>query len=184
MVVTNMLYGMVRCNEIVIKNFKGEFMDSLNTDTDQVRTIELASLSDRLAAALLDGVITGIIVLLPLFSIYGLDGVKELISKYGIVYALIMSVIGQSVYLLLNGKLLYKYGQTIGKRYIEIKIVTLDGNLPSIRESYVLRNLVVNCLNLIPLIGRFVSFVDVVFIFRKDRRCIHDLIAGTKVIEA
>jgi uncharacterized RDD family membrane protein YckC len=35
-------------------------------------------------------------------------------------------------------------------------------------------------LGLIPLY----AIVDALFIFRGDRRCIHDMIAGTRVIEA
>jgi len=35
-------------------------------------------------------------------------------------------------------------------------------------------------LGLIPLYG----LVDILFIFRSDRRCIHDMIAGTQIVEA
>ena len=34
-------------------------------------------------------------------------------------------------------------------------------------------------LGIVPLFG----IVDVLFIFREDRRCIHDMIAGTRVIQ-
>jgi uncharacterized RDD family membrane protein YckC len=36
---------------------------------------------------------------------------------------------------------------------------------------------------LIPVIGGFLPLVDVLFIFRHDRRCIHDLLAGTNVVK-
>lgn len=36
----------------------------------------------------------------------------------------------------------------------------------------------------IPLAGAAFGLVDILFIFRADRRCIHDLIAGTHVVTA
>ena len=35
----------------------------------------------------------------------------------------------------------------------------------------------------IPFAGGIFSLIDCLFIFREDRRCIHDLIAGTKVVD-
>ena len=37
--------------------------------------------------------------------------------------------------------------------------------------------------SMVPMLGGFASLVDALCIFREDRRCIHDLIAGTRVIE-
>jgi len=36
----------------------------------------------------------------------------------------------------------------------------------------------------IPFIGGFLALIDILFIFREDRRCVHDMIAGTVVVEA
>jgi uncharacterized RDD family membrane protein YckC len=33
------------------------------------------------------------------------------------------------------------------------------------------------------LLGAFYSIADVLFIFGKDRRCLHDLLAGTRVVQ-
>ena len=33
-------------------------------------------------------------------------------------------------------------------------------------------------------VGQIVGIVDSIFIFRKDKRCLHDLIADTRVIKA
>ena len=35
----------------------------------------------------------------------------------------------------------------------------------------------------IPLIGSILGITDILFIFGQERRCVHDLIAGTKVID-
>jgi hypothetical protein len=43
------------------------------------------------------------------------------------------------------------------------------------------RYLPVQVVGSIPVLGMFASLVDVLFIFRDDRRCVHDLIAGTQV---
>jgi uncharacterized RDD family membrane protein YckC len=72
-------------------------------------------------------------------------------------------------------------GQTIGKMVMNIRIVNFHTNenggfVPNVLMRGILNGL----LGFIP----FYALVDVLFIFRDDRRCIHDLIAGTKVIEA
>jgi uncharacterized RDD family membrane protein YckC len=36
---------------------------------------------------------------------------------------------------------------------------------------------------IVPLLGLIVAPVDVLFIFRNDHRCLHDLIADTKVVK-
>jgi uncharacterized RDD family membrane protein YckC len=146
--------------------------------------IKLASLSDRFFAALVDGGIMALLIFLPLVIIYGLDGMLELQTQYGILYIATIFAIGQVIFLLIQGRLLFKYGQTIGKRYLEIKISDLNGNLPSFGTIYGLRYLSISIIPLIPVIGGLLGLVDILCIFRKDRRCIHDLIAGTKVIAA
>jgi uncharacterized RDD family membrane protein YckC len=37
---------------------------------------------------------------------------------------------------------------------------------------------------LLPTVGPFAGLIDVLFIFLKDRRCLHDHIAGTVVVRA
>jgi hypothetical protein len=37
-------------------------------------------------------------------------------------------------------------------------------------------------LRLVPILGAIFWITDSLFIFRADRRCLHDLMAGTKVV--
>jgi uncharacterized RDD family membrane protein YckC len=76
-------------------------------------------------------------------------------------------------------------GQTIGKRIVGIRIVrAADGSPPGFVHAWLLRDFVRGILCSIPVLGRIFCLVDLCFIFRADRRCIHDLIAGTRVISA
>ena len=47
-----------------------------------------------------------------------------------------------------------------------------------------LREIVPAVIGMVPLLGGIFSIVDACFIFRGDQRCIHDLMANTKVIRA
>ena len=38
--------------------------------------------------------------------------------------------------------------------------------------------------SMIPLVGVLLVWVDILMIFRRDRRCAHDLVAGTRVVKA
>lgn len=77
-------------------------------------------------------------------------------------------------------------GQTIGKRVFGIRIVKLaDGTLPGFVQGWLLRNFVPGIIGLVPMgLGLLFSIVDACFIFRADRRCLHDLIATTRVVRA
>jgi uncharacterized RDD family membrane protein YckC len=71
-------------------------------------------------------------------------------------------------------------GQTIGKRFLDIRIVdVVTGQNAGFGTNVVMRAWVDSLLNVIP----FYSLADVLFIFRDDRRTIHDLLAGTHVVE-
>lgn len=76
--------------------------------------------------------------------------------------------------------LLVRDGQTIGKKIVSIRIVSVEtGQNAGFGSNVVMRAWVNSLLSTIP----FCAFVDILFIFRDDQRCIHDLIAGTHVVE-
>ena len=76
-------------------------------------------------------------------------------------------------------------GQTIGKRLLGIRIVRFgDGSNPGFVRAWLLRSLVVGLIGTLPMVGNVFMIVNYAFIFRADRRCLHDLIADTKVVKA
>lgn len=76
--------------------------------------------------------------------------------------------------------LLYKAGQTIGKRIMGIRITRPDGSHPSLWRSLALRYVLNGFLIAIPLY----ALIDPAFILQPERRCLHDYLAGTIVIKA
>ena len=86
-------------------------------------------------------------------------------------------------FLVLHGYLLSRYGQTIGKRIMGIAIVTLDNRVPPFFQLIVQRYLIQWLAGRVPMVGGILRLVDILAIFRADKRCIHDHLAGTKVID-
>ena len=64
------------------------------------------------------------------------------------------------------------------------RIVTLDGRLPSMVDLVFKREASFTFIAEIPVVGLYLLLIDILFIFSRQRRCIHDLIAGTRVIKA
>lgn len=86
-------------------------------------------------------------------------------------------------FFVLHGFLLQQYGQTIGKRMMGIAIVTMDNQKPAFLLLIVQRYLSQWVMGMVPVIGIFLRLVDILAIYRADKRCIHDHIARTKVID-
>lgn len=80
--------------------------------------------------------------------------------------------------------LLHRNGQSIGKRLLRIKIVRTDGSRASLARIFFLRGLLSRIPAVIPVIGYLYVLVDACMIFGDSRRCLHDRIAGTRVIKA
>lgn len=83
-----------------------------------------------------------------------------------------------------NLSLLYQDGRGIGKRLLTRKVVRRDGIRASRGQGFSLRILVPGIVCRVPLPGALFAPVNIVFIFREDRRCIHDRMADTRVIAA
>ena len=146
---------------------------------------ELADRGARLAAKILDGLIgiggIGIMaaIMIPVALTQG-----DSASKTRFIMVALLGVALTLGVLAWNLTWLYRYGQTIGKRIVKIKIVRSDGDRASLGRILGLRIILVTILESIPFLGGLFSLVNICFIFRDDRRCIHDLMADTVVVKA
>lgn len=144
--------------------------------------IPLASRWARLGGILIDALI-GIAVSLPVVYALGLWDklTTQTINPLDVV---LFTVIGFILYLAIHGYLLATRGQSIGKWLLNTRIVDKESNniLP-LWKVMTLRVLPVSIVSQIPVLGGLLSLADGLFIFGKEKRCIHDYIAGTKVVK-
>ncbi|MES2674498.1 MAG: RDD family protein [Pseudomonadota bacterium] len=142
----------------------------------------LASLWQRSLAAFLDM----LIILIVFIPVMYLTGIFDEISK-GVLPStaqnLLMEAFYLAVFAFFNGKLLVKTGQTMGKRIIGIKIVDLNGRVPTLKQHLLKRYAVYFLPGQIPVVGYIFPIVNLLSIFGEERRCIHDYVAGTKVVQ-
>ena len=145
----------------------------------------LAGRGRRLLATLID------LILVPAvsFLIMLVSGVLEHAEDFaGNQWMLRVLGLGIAGYLLLNGYLLYRRGQTVGKLVMGVAIVNAeDDRVPPFWKLICIRALFFPLLYL-PLGYAFagpltlLGLLDPAFIFRRSRRCLHDQAAGTRVI--
>ena len=66
---------------------------------------------------------------------------------------------------------------------MNIRIVQLDGSPVGFGSGVVLRVWVIGLITAIPYRGGLIGLADILWIFGSERRCLHDYIASTCVIE-
>jgi uncharacterized RDD family membrane protein YckC len=150
---------------------------------DPAAGIGLADRGTRLGANMLDGLIVGVAVYLPIIVaavIGGAAGTREAGSDAALGIGLLTAFVGFVVWLGFTIKFMAANGQSIGKKATGIKVVRRDGSPAAVSRLLLLRNVVNIALSLIPLYG----IIDALFIFGEARRCVHDYIADTIVIKA
>jgi uncharacterized RDD family membrane protein YckC len=145
----------------------------------------LASRGSRLGASLLDGVVVMVPVLLSMLLLVfvgqamGLDQDTVPILMFTTLGLILLAILVVQFYLLSRD------GQTIGKKCLGIRIVKAETGLNGgFKTNALMRSILPYLIGNIPGVGPIFSLVDVLFIFREDQRCIHDLMAGTCVIKA
>ena len=136
----------------------------------------LARRSARLVARFVDGLVAVVFVGPGLGAGIAL-GEEDIVGP-------ILVVAGALALMVLQAYLLTRDGQTVGKKALNVRIVMhTDGSNPGFGRAVGLRAIVSGILGAVPVVGGCYSLVDVLFIFREERRCIHDLIAGTSVVD-
>ncbi len=144
-----------------------------------------ASRGQRLGAALLDGVMFAVGIIISVMSSLGftrsnagagLSGANVLFLIIGIV-VLIGIVVANCI-------LLHRNAQTIGKLIVGIKVIRSDGSRIGLGRIILLRILPISLLSGIPMLGGLVRLADSLMIFGAERRCLHDVFADTVVINA
>lgn len=160
-------------------------------------TLELADRASRFGGWFIDAVLS-FICLLPGMLVIGTTVLFDIIRHHGNIDAVdtaramlgaLLICAGGLILLVVQIWLLTTRGQTVGKRVLGIKIVKVaDDSAPGFVHAVLMRwfvpSLITFFLNLIPGGGFLFFIVDSCFVFRDDRRCVHDLIAGTKVVKA
>ena len=105
------------------------------------------------------------------------------LAAAGLQEKLLLGLMGMVMFFVLHGYLLFTRGQTIGKRVVGIRIARYaDGGLPPFWPLIAKRYAPIWVVGQIPVIGPYLTLIDALFIFRSDKRCLHDLLAGTLVV--
>ncbi|KKS93162.1 MAG: Zinc finger/thioredoxin [Parcubacteria group bacterium GW2011_GWA2_43_13] len=152
-------------------------------DTSSISHIPtaLATPGRRLLAMLLEVVI----LVIPIFWIlsiakfmrdYYKDSPVLVLGIGGIIYVIIVCT--------LQLTLMAKRGQTLGKHLLNIYVIDDNGGKKLRLGKYLWLRFILGrtLLGSIPGIGPLYALIDVLFIFRRDRKTIHDMIAQSSVI--
>jgi uncharacterized RDD family membrane protein YckC len=136
-------------------------------------------------------VVMGAAMLPGLFSGH-FDPRSASFATFGAFFLLVF--VGIIAWTVWNIVLLYKYGQTIGKKVMGIRVVRMDGSRVTFARFFFLRGLamgvIVWVVSLVGMavhlhfLGNIVSLVDYLMIFGAAHRCLHDYIADTQVVTA
>jgi len=166
------------------------------------RGAEPAGRGTRLTAATLDGLLISV-PLLPLLAVglyYGVRTQLEVVRvgigenpsevpSFGspeltilLAGAAVIGFVGVLGIAIYQWTLIARTGQSLGKKWTGIRIERIDGSRITFGTGVVLRNWVPKVMGAFPYLGMLFHLVDCLFIFRQDRRCLHDLIAGTCVV--
>ena len=151
--------------------------------TDRNSPLVPAGRGTRLGAQILDGVIVGVMVYVPMLIGAALSGSTDFETlRFGALplAAFLVGTAGFIVWLYVTIVNVSRNGQTIAKKLLNIKVVRADGSRASLGRIFWLRNVLNTLISIIPLYG----IIDPLFIFSESRQCLHDKIADTIVVNA
>lgn len=145
--------------------------------------IQLASRLSRLTAASIDFLILpGAFLTVFIFFYSRIYSRLSQLDDIDIFVMTLLSLVMLTA-IIINIVLLYRYGQTIGKYFLSIRIVRMDYSRVGLARIIFYRILSIWLLRMIPFIGNIIVIVNPLFIFQNSRRCLHDLIADTIVVK-
>lgn len=156
----------------------------------------LASLGKRFAGGMFDAFAPGV-ALLPglVLMLVGSDFIQAIAEErdpqqfgplafVGVGWIFFVTL----AFTITNIVLLATRSQSLGKYLLKMQIHSMETDEPAgFVKSFLLRALlngfIAGIVGCIPFMGLVYQLIDYCLIFRDDRRCLHDLIAGTKVVD-
>jgi uncharacterized RDD family membrane protein YckC len=137
----------------------------------------LADPATRLLARVIDA-------LVPLAPSLVLAPIGAMTGSLALVRAGVFGSIAAWIALLgLNAWWLHRYGQTLGKRVVGVRIVRAHGERASFGRIFWRRIALVALIEAIPLVGFLFGIADPLLIFTPTRQTLHDRFAGTIVVD-
>ena len=99
---------------------------------------------------------------------------------------LLTSLAALAIVVLLQGVLVARTGQTVGKRAFRLRVVRSNGVPADLLRSVVLRQWVfASVCVLVPIIGWMIlPMIDLALLFGEEGRALHDLLSDTMVVDA
>ena len=161
---------------------KAEALADLAAGVTLVGALDLASIGSRFAALFLDGLVIGLPAVALSFAVaipLGFFSLEQTAASgaVGLVFQLLYTFLYLGGWMLYEGLMLARGGQTLGKKALRLKVVSADGGDLSRGQAFG-RTAGRQLLGLIPCF----SLVDYALAFGQERTCIHDMLAKTRVV--
>lgn len=156
--------------------------------------LQYATLGQRFLGAIIDGLIMVPIVLVTVFLVALADGLSIKEDGLGIIFFkfaeagfltnLVTSLLFMGAYMGVQWNFWSSTSQSIGKKLMKTQIVNLDGTPADVKTIAFKRYLpIIVATSFTPEnLSNVIAFLDAVLIFRRERNCLHDDIAKTRVV--
>ena len=145
-------------------------------------SINIASRRRRFFAAMIDAMLLTILFTLPAMFLFGWFDLVMQGKQPSMGMQFAFNLGGMVFFLLMNGVFLVRNGQSIGKIALGIRIEDLEGNLIPLPQLILKRYSVYWLPSMVPFVGGVLSLINICFIFGKEKRCLHDYVASSRVV--
>ncbi len=151
---------------------KVEQVRDLTSGVDQ-NALELAGIGRRFGALFIDQLILSVPVFAGVIAIMAAAFQNPNFNPVWLQPAILLIIV---LYVVYEALMLAARGQTLGKMAMKIKVVRADGTPISTGQAWgraFMRQILASCLAIFNYLPAF---------FTKDRTCLHDLVANTRVV--
>jgi uncharacterized RDD family membrane protein YckC len=162
---------------------KGEVLGDVRSGLP-ARGLDAASIGRRFGALFLDGLIVNLPLSLIIFGIFFAlgtfntgDPAKPVEPMLFLLMEGVIIVVMSVIWIVYEGMMLARGGQTLGKKALRIRVVSAEGGPLSMGQAFG-RATMRKVFEFLPCLG----LIDYLIAFGEQRTCIHDMVARTRVI--
>lgn len=154
---------------------------------DETAEVSLATRGERFLGALIDA-----LIMMPISFVFGFglgiavfaSGISPDSMTFQVLTTIGGLLIGAGLFVAVNGYLLAKRGQTVGKYVMNTQIRSeYNDQLLPLSELIGKRYVPLWIASVLPVVSMIYPIANALAIFRSNHKCFHDDLAGTKVVK-